>query len=138
MIKRSRILPAFALIALVALAGCRTAPIYNVEGAPLANATGEAYRLNDVTKAIIKAGARRGWDMQVVTPGQIEGKVNVRGKHSATVDIFYDADSVSIRHKSSRNLNYNATRSVIHPNYNSWIRLLEGDIRKEIQVNGLS
>ncbi|MEL6476510.1 MAG: hypothetical protein AAFR17_04220 [Pseudomonadota bacterium] len=126
----------FGLIAgMLVLAGCRTAAVRNVQDQPFAAAaSSRAPALGTVEKAIIRAGANRGWVFNREAPGHLIGNINVRGKHFAEIDVFFDREQFSILHKSSRNLNYDPAANVIHPNYNSWVTLLEQDVQKEIQL----
>ena len=130
-----RLFAGLALIAVLALTGCRTAPLYDVSNVAFTIPPTSVKRiltLADYKDAIIRAGSTRHWTFVDGGPGHLIGSVTVRGKHSATVDIMFDTESFSIKHKSSQNLNYNASSRQIHPNYNSWINLLEQDIQAEI------
>lgn len=123
------------LVLALAIAGCRAAPIYNPEDVAFATAPEpKALTLDDYRDAIIRAGAKRGWGFTEEAPGHLVGNVAVRAKHFATVDVLFDTQAFTIRHKSSRNLNYNADRGEIHPNYNSWISNLQQDIQAEITL----
>ena len=53
---------------------------------------------------------------------------------SATVDVNFDTEAFSITYKDSQNLNHDASRSEIHPNYNSWVQNLQKDIQSEIAL----
>ncbi|MFV0475487.1 MAG: hypothetical protein ACK5MQ_14955 [Pikeienuella sp.] len=125
----------FCLVALVALAGCRPGqPVYNVNSAAYgATANARKPSLGQVESAIIRAGAKRGWSFTRIAPGQMEGTTVVRGKHRATVNLAYSREDFSITYKDSQNLEYDPATGKIHPNYNSWVSLLEQDIRAEIQ-----
>lgn len=119
----------------LALAGCRTTRLENVESMPyggtgLSNTT--QLSMAQIESAIVRAGTRRGWVFSGAGPGHLVGNVDVRGKHHATVDVFYDQSDFSILYKDSQNLNYDASTKQIHPNYNSWVRLLADEIRAEI------
>ena len=130
-------LRSFALLAIVsvlALSGCRAAPIYNATDIAFATPVQRSLSLNDYRAAIIRAGAKRGWTFQDEGPGHLVGDVAVRGKHFATVDVFFDTDKFSITYRDSRNLNYNESRKEIHPNYNSWVNNLQSDIQSEIAL----
>lgn len=108
---------------LLLLAGCRMAPVHNVESVPLyapSNATLEA-----VTGAIKQAGIGLGWQMNEKAPGSITGKLALR-THVAVVDIKYDTKVFSITYADSVNLRYNGTN--IHNNYNSWVLNLKNAI----------
>ena len=64
------------ILALV-LVGCRTNPVYSVEGAPVTTST-RGYNLRDVRDAIQQAGISLGWQMRDVRPGLIIGTLTVR------------------------------------------------------------
>jgi hypothetical protein len=121
----SRILIVSALCALSTLA-CHTQPVYDVDRAIVPREPG--WTLEDMTRAIQRAGARRGWDMRIVEEGRIEGRLRKPGT-KAIVEIPYSAFEFSIRYQSSENLGYAGGK--IHANYNRWIYNLERDIRRE-------
>ncbi len=134
-----RLIAGLTLIAALALAGCRAAPLYSPSDIAFAEPPTTVTKVlttEDYKNAIIRGGAKRGWTFQEEEPGHLIGDVAVRNKHLATVDIYFDTESFSISYKSSQNLNYNAGRNEIHPNYNSWIQNLQGEIQAEItQMN---
>lgn len=109
------------------IAACRTAPVYNVESAPL-DAPPTA-TLQDIQRAIIRAGAQRGWEMSPVEPGHIVGTL-ARRDFTAVIDITFTTQSYSITYKNSNNLNYDGTN--IHSNYNAWIQYLQTDIKNQV------
>jgi hypothetical protein len=132
-----RFIVGLALISVLALMGCRAAPLYNATDiaftAPPTSVT-RVLTMDDYKDAIIRGGAKRKWTFEDGGPGHLIASVGVRGKHFATVDIVFDTEGFSITHKSSQNLNYNAGRNEIHPNYNSWIHLLQDEIQAEITL----
>ncbi len=134
-----RLIAGLTLIATLALAGCRAAPLYSPSDIAFAEpptTVTKVLTMEDYKNAIIRGGSKRGWTFQEEEPGHLVGNVAVRNKHFATVDVFFDTESFSISYKSSQNLNYNAGRNEIHPNYNSWIQNLQGEIQAEItQMN---
>jgi len=109
------------------LAGCRTAPIYNVASAPVI--APKQVSMQDVERAITRAGAGLGWIMNPKGPGQIEGTLLLR-THKAVVDITYDTKTYDIKYKDSANLDYDG--SGIHSNYNGWVLNLEKAIRTHL------
>jgi hypothetical protein len=119
------LVPAVALI----LAGCRIAPIYEVQQAPITAA--RAASAADVERAIRTAGAGLGWQMVPRGPGTIEGVLILRD-HRAVVDIRYDTKSYSIKYKDSSNLGYDGAN--IHPNYNGWVQRLDQGIRAQLSA----
>ncbi len=126
----TRLLGLSLLVALLALGGCRSAPVVNVSSAPLYAPEGAS--LDRIKKGIIRAGFRRDWEIAEVGPGHLVGKVEVRGKHTAIVDIYFDRKAFSIVYKDSKNLNYDGEN--IHSNYNQWVRNLKKDIQKEMRL----
>jgi len=133
----NRFVPGIILTLTLLMAACRAAPIYNadhIDYSGLTAADEERFTLDDYRDAIIRAGAKRGWTFKDEGPGHLVGDVAVRGKHFATVDVVFDKKDFSIEYKASRNLNYNASRGEIHPNYNSWVMNLQQDIQAEIAL----
>ena len=108
--------------------GCRTAPVYNVDNAPVTSTTGKVSR-DDVRNAILQSGAALGWRMKEAEPGHIVGTLNLR-QHMAQVDIAYTAKAYSIQYKNSSNLKYDGTS--IHSNYNGWVQNLDRSIQSRL------
>ena len=106
-------------------------PIYNVQSAPIP--PNPAATLENIEKAVIRAGLTLGWQIVPKGPGQIEGILLLR-THRAVVDITYDTRSFSITYKDSVNLDYVETDKTIHSNYNGWIQNLEKAIRAQVTV----
>lgn len=126
-----RLLAALAMATLlIALAGCRTAPIHNVENAPV-TPTGDQITMEQVKDAIIRAGSGLGWRMRPVEPGHMVGTLHLR-THMAKVDIRYDTDSYDITYKDSSNLEKKGDK--IHSNYNGWIQNLDNAIQNNIAM----
>ena len=110
----------------VATLGCASEPLYEVDRAIIPEEP--SWTLEDMTRAIQRAGVRRGWDMRILEPGQIEGRLR-KPFLSATVSIDYTPSEFSIRYKDSENMAYVAGR--IHGSYNRWVYNLERDVRRE-------
>jgi predicted small lipoprotein YifL len=120
-----------ALIAVAAIAACaRNAPVYNVAEMPVAASKPNA-SLDEVGKAIVRAGATLGWQMKAVKPGQILGTLTLR-EHMAVVDVNYTPQAYSIQYKDSSNLNYDG--QTIHKNYNGWVQNLDKAIRAQLSA----
>ena len=127
----------FALMGVLALAGCRTVQIENINDAPYglsAASSPSPLTLQDYEKAIIRAGSRRNWVFQRVDAGHLIGTNNVRSKHTAVVDVKFNTETFSITFNRAQNLNHDASRNIIHPNYNHWVRNLRQDIQSEVQL----
>ncbi|MGW8183237.1 MAG: hypothetical protein ACWGMT_04695 [Burkholderiales bacterium] len=116
----------FALL----IVGCRSAPVYNVSSTPVTSSKANL-TLDDVSKAIIRAGGALGWQMKEDKPGHMLGTLHLR-THVAVVDINYSTTSYSITYKDSTNLDYDGTN--IHSNYNGWIQNLEKGIRTQLSL----
>ena len=131
----SRALKLFLMTGVVMLfmAGCVTQPIYTVDNAMIVSSTDKNLKLEDIKKAIIKAGSMRGWVIKEVEPGHLVGTLFAR-KHMAKVNINYDNKSYSITYADSENLNYDG--DMIHGSYNKWVKNLQRDI--EVQLNILT
>jgi hypothetical protein len=116
------------VLAVVLIGACRsTDPVYSVEQAPLSPPPKAT--MADIQRAIIRAGASRGWVMTPKEPGLIQATYSRQG-HSATVDIRYSLSAYSISYVDSQNLHYDGT--TIHPRYNAWIRYLQTDIQNQV------
>jgi hypothetical protein len=112
---------------LLLLVGCRIAPVYNVSSASIV--ASKPVTLQDVQKAITRAGVGLGWQMTPREPGKMEGVLMLR-THRAVVDITYDTATYSIKYKDSSNLQYDG--SSIHSNYNGWVQNLDKAIRAQL------
>jgi hypothetical protein len=115
-----------SLLTAVLAAACQTRPIYQVDRAIIPQEPG--WTLSDMTRAIQRAGARRGWDMRIIEPGSIEGRLR-KPDVTAIVDLSYTAFEFDIHYKSSENLGHSGDR--IDNDYNRWVYNLESDIRRE-------
>jgi len=117
------LIPAVALL----LVGCRIAPVYDVQQAPIVSP--RPVTMADVERAIRVAGASLGWQMVARGPGAMEGTLVLR-EHRAVVDIKYDTKTYSIKYKDSSNLQYDGAS--IHKNYNGWVQNLDKAIRSSL------
>lgn len=116
-----RIFAAIACVFLLAGFG-RGTPIYNAMGVPIPQTSGTT--LENIEKAIVRAGLQLGWKIAPQGPGKAEGVLNLR-THTAVVDITYDTRAFNIVYKSSIDLAYDEKDKTIHSNYNGWIKNLE-------------
>ncbi len=118
------------LIALgVLLVGCRTAPVLNIEEAPVS--TSAKITLKDVERAIIRAGTSLGWQMKRQGKGHIVGTLYLRN-NMAKVDITFNTKSYNIKYKASQGLRYDGVN--IHSNYNGWIQRLDQNIQAQLSA----
>ena len=122
------------VMALLALASCRSAPVRNVDQALLMAPLDVT--LEEVTTGIVRAGALRDWRMTEIAPGHLVAEIEVRGRHRAAADVFFDTRVFSIQYRYSENLNFDARRGLIHPNYNEWVMNLRSDIQREMRAIG--
>jgi hypothetical protein len=92
-------------------------------------------KLVDVAKAIKVGIVRRGWVVTKDENSQIEAVLNIR-THMAKVNIPYSTKEVAIKYVASDNLDYEEKKGVkyIHGNYIKWVRNMESDIQRELQL----
>jgi hypothetical protein len=118
-----------AIVAVVALGGCRHAPLQQVENQPVVAAQGKVLTKDQVHAAIMRAGAALGWQMVDEGPNKIVATLNLR-QHSAVVEIPYSTTSYSIKYRSSVNLD--ESNGQIHKNYNGWVQNLTKGINTQL------
>lgn len=86
----------------------------------------------DVKKIMMNALLQKGWEVREAGPGRIQGMYTKSSKHTAVIDIHYDARAIRINYSDSENLNYNKNNNTIHGAYNKWVRNAEKYIRTGI------
>lgn len=130
MVFKNKSVSYFGIVALAMLvaAGCKSAPVYNVQDAAVATGATSA-SMENVKSAIIRAGSSLGWNMKPAGDGKMIGTLQLR-KHVAVVDIRYNSQTYSILYKESQNLDYDGTN--IHSNYNGWIQNLNRAIQTQL------
>ncbi len=69
-------------IVVAMVAGCRTAPIYNVSDAAVVVAASKQASMDNVKTAIMRAGNRLGWQMTETAPGVITARIALRNAFS--------------------------------------------------------
>lgn len=117
-----------ALLAAAALGACaRIQPIQEGSGEFAGRAT-----LAQRGDQIRRAGAALGWRVESLGPGLMRGTLDLRS-HQAVVDIPYDTQRFAIRYVNSTNLLYDGT--MIHRNYNGWVRNLQNAIVTQSAVD---
>ena len=114
------------------LAGCKTAPIYEVTAAPIPAPAGKTPSMAELEKAIVRGGMRAGWQISPEAPGRASGRYT-QGAHIATVGIEYDTQVYSIKMRETSVRNDGVT---VHRAYNSWVQSLDRSIRVEISSIG--
>jgi hypothetical protein len=118
-----------ALITALAIAGCTSVPIMNVDNAPVPATAGKPMTQEQVRAAIIRAGSALGWQMKDEGPNKMVGTLVLR-THTAVVEIPYSATNFSIKYRSSINLDESGGN--IHKNYNGWIQNLNKGINTQL------
>ena len=121
------VLVAFAALA---AAGCQTSqPIYNVIDAPITGPGPKPLTMDEVQRAIQRAGVGLGWQIKPVKPGRLTGQLDLR-THQALVDIEHNTKTYSIKYRDSTDLA--AKDGQIHRNYNGWVQNLDKAIRAQL------
>lgn len=84
---------------------------------------------SQVKNAIVKALKGRGWVPSIKSSRHIRATLHIR-THTVVSDIYYNAKTVSIYYRSSKNLKYRKIRGwkIIHKNYNNWVKNIQHDI----------
>jgi len=119
------------LVLALVIAGCRTAPITNVDDAVIPTVAGKTLTQEQVRSAIIRGGGALGWQMKDEGPDKLVATLLIR-THTAVVDIPYSTTSYSIKYRSSINLDESGGK--IHSNYNGWIQNLQKSINTQLSV----
>lgn len=139
---QAMLLLGLALVAVTTAGACKSGvPIVNIEDQAIVRADGKTLTAAQVRRAIILAGTERRqhgatWSITEEKEGHLVGKLDVRGKHAAVVDILYSATRFNIRYRDSSNLDFEKDKDgpgVIHRNYNRWVNDLLRAIMTEIQ-----
>ena len=121
----------FAIVLSFSFFGCRGgAAIYNVNDHVIA-ANNQKASMEDIEKAITRAGVGLGWVITKESPGELKATLKLRA-HIAVVSIKYSTTQYSINYVSSTNLEYNASNNTIHTNYNGWIKNLNQAIQSQL------
>ncbi|NRA10039.1 MAG: hypothetical protein HRU02_17925 [Myxococcales bacterium] len=105
---------------------CRTAPILNPDGplGPPASAS-----LDDIAQAVVKAGTRLGWVIELEGPGEARGTLQLRN-HEAVVKILFSKQNLQIDYVSSKKLYHSGNE--IHRKYNNWVKKLRARIQRKV------
>ncbi|HEI8867229.1 TPA: hypothetical protein SLG40_002753 [Serratia odorifera] len=114
-----------AAFSVMLLNGCSsTAPVQNINQSVIGS-----HSTAQIRQAILYAGLNRGWIMNPIGEGVIDGKIMLRG-HTANIRVTYTANSYQINYVSSSNMD--AEEGKIHSNYNRWVANLNKDIQLEL------
>lgn len=113
--------------------GCGTPPVYNVSNMSIAVGGDKKATMEDVEKAIIRAGGALGWMIKKEKPGLLKGTLILR-THTAIVSIKHNTEEYSITYESSVNLDYSPANNTIHSNYNGWIQNLNKGIQVQLSM----
>jgi len=118
-----RILVAVALA--VAVAGCNTTRIQNVQDQPISLRAQQS----DVGATIERTLARRGWTVQARREGAVDAYLTGRD-YRADITVNYTQTTYSIVNRGSEGLDQRGRR--IHENYNRWIQTLNHDLARAL------
>ncbi len=123
------------LLMLTFAVGCRPGnPVTNIQSVPVTTLSMKQASMAEVRKAIVAGGAMTGWEMRELSSGLLEASIMVRGKHHVVVEIPYSTQNYSIIYKSSTNMEYDAAKGSIHPNYNKWVNTLRQNIDRQVDM----
>lgn len=137
-----------ASLALFALPGCSSAPVSLVdyENQPVRRISSQSISMNEVQIDVRMAVSRKGWS---VSAGDVPGRLTATrhdGDASATIEVYYNLNSYSIRYKQSSGLGFannctskaadgqaNSGTRCIRPTYNEWVQELNTELSGKLQ-----
>jgi hypothetical protein len=125
------------VLTVLILTGCQAAPIQNIVNEPFKMSRSN-HTIDDVAKAILRAGSLTSWHMEKDKPGVIIatyfGPISGgKAEYSASVTIKFSRTNYSIQYRNSTsNLQYESGE--IHKNYNEWVQNLSNAIQRELLV----
>jgi uncharacterized protein YndB with AHSA1/START domain len=95
--------------------------------------SGKPATAEEIKRAFVVGGARRGWTFTDTGPGTMVATLVVR-THTLVMDFSYEDGKYSLRYKNSINLDYKdeAGRKTIHRSYVNWNTNLMNDARAEM------
>lgn len=119
------------LLACVVMAGCRTAPILELDNRPVVSVEGAVLSDAEIEEAIVRGAIDKGWRIVSRDPGVIAAEIDVR-EHYAAVRIPYDRNGYAIEYVDSRDLEQRGNE--IHKSYNRWVQNLDQAIQRQLQL----
>ncbi len=124
-----------AAVTAVSTAACTTSSLMNVVDRPVAvRVDGSPREAEEVQAAIISACRNRGWVPRLEGESQVNCSIDVRGRHSAQIEIPFTASTFSILHGGSEGLDYNERKQSIHRNYNRWVANLALEVQRQLDT----
>lgn len=104
----------------------RQSPLIEPERVLLARANGDELSMDQMRAAILAGARQHMWVATQDKPGQITLRFDKGSRHTAVVTVDYDTKGYLVRYASSVNLEHAVVdgQTLIHPNYNRWIRNL--------------
>ncbi len=113
----------------------RGVAVQNYDNIPIVRADNKALTTAKVREAIVKAAQRGKWIIDEDAPELLVATFSIRGKHSLTVEIRYNATQFSIDYRDSTNLNYATGPGgpIIHPTYNKEVKALLDSINSGLR-----
>lgn len=135
---KSGLIPAtlFVLVFVAQIAFARDAvPVINHDNIGVVTTSGKALTSEQVKQAIILAGASKTWTVSEQTDGSLLASLNMRNKHTVMAKIVYSTEKYSITFLDSSNMKSSQENgvTVIHPNYNRWVKNLLQEINTELR-----
>jgi hypothetical protein len=95
--------------------------------------SGKPATAEEIRRAFMVGGARRGWTFADAGPGKMTLTVVVR-THTLVMDLAYEDGKYSLKYKDSIDLDYREQdgKRTIHRNYVNWNNNLMNDARAEL------
>ena len=97
------------------------------DNVPAMTGSGKPASAEEIKRAFMVGGTRRGWTFTDAGPGKLTCTLVVR-RHTLVMNLAYEDGKYSLGYKDSTNLNYDKADNTIHSNYNGWIQNLQNAI----------
>jgi len=108
--------------------------VKNFNDINVATSSGKPLQAEQVKQAIVQAGKAKGWTVSTLSDNRLLATINVRGKHTVSVEIPYSSNKYSLLYKDSTNLHHAVCEghAYIHPSYNKWVNTLQREIQSKL------
>lgn len=134
---RRFVIAALALVAFAPAvqAGGRPIPMQEIIDSPFPWPPGKAATMEQAQHAVMAGLTAKGWTATVPAPGKAHGYIQ-KPDWRCEIDVTFNTKSYSILYSNSEHLDYDATKKVIHRNFNRWLQLLQQQINMAAQNGG--
>jgi hypothetical protein len=132
LLRAALVLGTFAFTATIPVVA-RAADLIEWEDVAAVTGSGKPATADEIRRAFLVGGARRGWTFTEDAPGKMTGRLVVRS-HTLLMNFVYADGKFSLTYQDSINLDYkdDAGKRTIHRSYVNWNTNLMNDARAEL------